>query len=175
MLDGLRQPRDEDGMTLIEILIALIIMSVAVVTLVGALGSLLISTQHHRGLGSTDTVVRDWGEAVKERAIHDFTFAQCPQWTDLDPGAAFTMPVDFSQSGTPVVEYWIPADQSDPKVGTFENRAACLDYYDDINCTEVIAQCDPGFQRVTLTVQADAANLKGAKASTQVLLRRGNP
>jgi prepilin-type N-terminal cleavage/methylation domain-containing protein len=165
--------REDAGFTLVEILVALVILSVCVIGLVGVLTSLMLSTQHHRGLGATDTVARDFGEAVKKQAIHTTAFVKCPQASDVNA----TFPYDatkFTPSLT-TVEYWIPTTVGDPLTGTFTtDRTKCVERYEFFCGTSVRPECNPGLLRITLTVDALAANMKGGKTTTQVLVRRGN-
>lgn len=156
---------DDDGFSLIEILVALAIIGIAVVTFLSSMVSLTVATEHHRGHGATDTVVRDFGEAIKKQAITATTYSKCPTTADLTPAfavAGFTTTVD-------TVEYWIPA-VGDPSTGSFTtNRATCEAHFDGLCDT-----CDPGYQRVKLTVEATRAEFRGGRTTAQILLRRGN-
>jgi len=173
-------------MTLIEILVAMVILSVAVVTLVGAMTSLTIATQHHRGLGATDTVVRDFGESVKKNAIHAALYTSCPTAAQLNT-PAFAAPAGYTTS-IDQVEYWIPvqgdplsssAHFSQPSTATGDaGHDECVEAFEllcpddpDIDPTP---ECDSGVQRVTLTATATKANERGGKTTTEILLRRGN-
>lgn len=55
---------DEDGFTLIEAVIAIMVISIAVVTLVGGLVTMIQLTQAHRGHAVAETAVRSFGQAV---------------------------------------------------------------------------------------------------------------
>lgn len=159
-------PRGDDGFTLIEILVAMSILGIVVVTFYSVMTSLMVASEHHRGLGATDTVVRDYGEAIKKQAITASTYTLCPTTSDLTPSgfsaAGFTTSVDE-------VEYWIPAT-GNPLAGTFTtDRDDCLDHFNGL-CDD----CDPGYQRVQLTVIAQNDAFRGGRTTTQILLRRGN-
>lgn len=161
-------------MTLIEILIAMILLSVAVVVLVGAMTTLTVTTQHHRGLGATDTVVRDFGESVKNNAIHATAYRSCPTATELNT-PAYAPPTGYATS-IDKVEYWIPVP-GDPMNGSFSEDSDDCDDAFELLCPSTVdpaAECDPGVQRITLTVTATNANERGGKNTTQILLRRGN-
>jgi prepilin-type N-terminal cleavage/methylation domain-containing protein len=171
----LRRPErghGEDGFTLVEILMALVILSVAILVFVGVLTSLTVQTETHRGQGAVDTVARDWGEAIKQKALNATSYVQCPVWSDLNP--SFTFPTGFSGS-TPTVEYWVPSG-ANPQSGSFSSdRNQCTNFITNVqHCTATQLECDPGLQRVTLTVSAASASLKNAQTTTQVLVRRGN-
>ena len=172
--------RNDAGFTLIELLVAMTILSIGVVALVGVIGSLTMVTTHQRGLSGTDTVVRDWGEAVKQKALSNTNPAKCAQWSDLDPG--FAMPTGYAMASTPTVEYWIPS-LTNPLSGSFTtNRALCTNtapsgtpgYYENVCGTDTRPECDPGVQRVTLTVKSTDPKTRGGQTTTQVLVRRGN-
>jgi prepilin-type N-terminal cleavage/methylation domain-containing protein len=174
---------DDAGFTLIEILVAMVILSVAVVALITVMASLSLATEHHRGLGSTDTVVRDLGEGAKRKAIYlsqNSSYPKCPVWSDLDPQTAtppmFTFPAGYALVSTPTVEYWIPASTSDPRTGAFSaDRNDCLNNYALICQGDTRPECDPGLVRLTLKVSTSIASSRGGQTTTQVLVRRGNP
>lgn len=157
----------EEGFTLVEILVALAILSIVAVTFVSVMGSLTLATQHHRGQGATDGVVRDFAEEAKEKAITATTYTACPLAADLTPVFAATG-YTFTLTN---VEYWIPAT-GNPLSGSFtSNRTTCLNYFSGITCTPT---CEPGYQRAKLTVTATLPSFKGGKTVTTILFRRGN-
>jgi Tfp pilus assembly protein PilV len=55
----------EDGDTLIEVLLAVVILGLSVVALLGALVTSITSSSEHRSLASDDTVLRSFAEAAK--------------------------------------------------------------------------------------------------------------
>lgn len=61
-------PEDDDGFTLIEAVIALMVMSIAVVALVGALVTMISLSEEHRGHAVAETAARSFGEAVQASA-----------------------------------------------------------------------------------------------------------
>jgi prepilin-type N-terminal cleavage/methylation domain-containing protein len=156
----------EEGFTLIEILVALAILSIVAVTFVSVMGSLTLATEHHRGQGATDGVIRDFAEEAKEKAITAAAYTRCPLAQDLTP--AFAAPgYTFVLSD---VEYWLPAT-GNPLAGTWTaDQNACEDYFDDLDCGE----CDGGYQRAKLTVTATLPSFRGGKTETEILFRRGN-
>jgi len=54
----------EAGVTLVEVLVTITILSIAVVTIVAALGSTAISSDRHRKQVNVDAVVRNYGDAL---------------------------------------------------------------------------------------------------------------
>jgi len=57
----------DEGFTLIDVLIGMIVMGVAVTALVAALGGLTVSTQHHRAFAATESSVRSYTQALESR------------------------------------------------------------------------------------------------------------
>jgi Tfp pilus assembly protein PilV len=58
-------PRDDRGETLLEILVAVLIMSVAVVVLLGGLGTSIRMSTLHRDQATAGADVRDFAEAIE--------------------------------------------------------------------------------------------------------------
>ena len=63
-----RRLHDDDGLTLIEAVIAMLILSIAVITLVGALAVMVEGTRKHRGQAVTETASRSFAQAVQALA-----------------------------------------------------------------------------------------------------------
>jgi Tfp pilus assembly protein PilV len=98
--------RPEDGATLIEVLIAVMILGVAVVAFIGALGTGVVSSDVHRRQATAETAIRRYAEAVKARP---FT-ATCPTTTYPISSGTFSAPAGFTAS-VPQVRY-VAADNS---------------------------------------------------------------
>ena len=60
-----RAPRGDHGLTLIEVVIAMLILSVAVITLVGGLATMVELSKEHRGHAAAETAARSFGQAVQ--------------------------------------------------------------------------------------------------------------
>ena len=58
--------RSEDGATLLEILMAVMVVGVAFVALLGGLGTSVISSDLHRKQAVAETTIRRYAEAVKQ-------------------------------------------------------------------------------------------------------------
>ena len=58
----------DDGFTLIEVILAMLIMTIAVVTVVGALASMMGLSREHRAHASVEPNVRSFGQAVIAKA-----------------------------------------------------------------------------------------------------------
>lgn len=83
--------RAQDGFTLIETLIAMLIMTIAVVTIVGALATMLQLTAGHRGSAVVETSTRSFGQAVEAQAQRGTTLAAA-----VTPGATSISVTDAS-------------------------------------------------------------------------------
>jgi len=122
-----RRPESESGETLLELLIALVIMSIAVVAIVGALAASIKVSDVHRKQTTAGTAARSYAEVVKNNAVSGYVAcASASAYTTGFPAA----PTGFS---TPVaqIKYWTGTTWS----GT---------------CTT-----DSGLQQVTLTVASN--------------------
>jgi type II secretory pathway pseudopilin PulG len=60
-----RRDRDEAGFTLIEAVISIMVISIAVVALVGGLVTLIQLTQNHRGHAAVETATKSFAQAVQ--------------------------------------------------------------------------------------------------------------
>lgn len=157
---------DDRGETLVELLITIMIIGVGLVAVVSMMGSTIVASDAHRGLAEGEVVLRDFGEAVKEKARANRDnpstplvdeYQECPDAATLTP--AFTSPSGWDTPTITNVEYWIPTtfpsgefrDGSDSPAG----RDQCL--VDYANCGDDLPSCDPGFVRVTYEV-TDADN-----------------
>lgn len=116
----------DDGFSLIELVIAMLILGIGVVSIMAAIGTAVFSSGIHRNYASAETVTRDYAEAINTKANTASTYQICPSVSDLTP--TFTIPKntsgtdlytvlieappskwagDFSGAAQPV-EYWIP-------------------------------------------------------------------
>src|SRR5205085_7474269 len=74
--------RDEGGTTLVEILVAVVVLGTAVLSLVLGVGSLATRSDGHRRMATADTVARSYAEALK------LTMSQRwnqPSWCSASP------------------------------------------------------------------------------------------
>jgi Tfp pilus assembly protein PilV len=55
----------EEGTTLVEIMVALVILATAVVALTAGMGTVVLGSDRHRKAATADTVVRKYAEALK--------------------------------------------------------------------------------------------------------------
>jgi prepilin-type N-terminal cleavage/methylation domain-containing protein len=62
-----RIARSDEGMTLIELLIAMVIMGIAIIVLVGAMATVVTATSQHRGHSVEETAARNYAEAIQQK------------------------------------------------------------------------------------------------------------
>jgi type II secretory pathway pseudopilin PulG len=171
--------RDESGVALLEILIAVVILSFGFTAIIGAINASIVASDVHRQLAATETVARDYAEAVKQKAINTTAVNphKCPTGADLTPATpALPKKPDGSPSVTidlPLtVEWWIPNGLQTGSWGTY---ADCTSYYLAVcGPTDTRSECDPGLQRVTIGIRSLYTGTRNAVTQTQVVLRRGN-
>ena len=99
---------DDRGDTLIEILITVVILSLATVAIVGALTTTVRSVAGHRGTTTATTLLKDWAEAAVqqiEQTSGGFTACSPNYASSVSTSAAgFTIPSADTLSAT--VQYW---------------------------------------------------------------------
>jgi hypothetical protein len=168
---------DERGETLLEILITIMVMGVGMVAVVAALSTLIIGSDTHHGLAQGEVVVRDYGEAIKAKAINSTTFTPCPgnPTSEVTP-SGFAFPSGWSVSNV-IVEWWQPNILDFPN-GTWSNSdATCTSTYNtcnDPNLPANLPACDGSVQRVTFTVQDSRTDYAHATITSRVIIRRNN-
>jgi Tfp pilus assembly protein PilV len=87
--ESMRQ-RDEAGMSLVEIVIAIVILGAVVSALLAALATAAISTKSHRDLVTADAVLRDYAEATKSAVRSSCTSAGATYSVTYSPPNGFT-------------------------------------------------------------------------------------
>lgn len=109
-----RQCRDERGETLIEIIVAIGVLSIAVAALLGALITSLGSSAEHRSLSTVDTVLRSYAETAKfdiQLQPHPW-YQDCAGVTSSPPAygshalTAQNVPTGWSQPWIVGITYW---------------------------------------------------------------------
>lgn len=109
--------RDESGETLAEILVSTTLLGIIGIGIIGAIASVLISTDIDRRVSAGETVLRSY-----VAAIQDSPYADCAGAGDYDPGAVgYTPPTNFTAEVTGV-QYWV-GGQDGPTVVPATNAA----------------------------------------------------
>jgi prepilin-type N-terminal cleavage/methylation domain-containing protein len=94
------EPRADRGETLLELLVALAIMSVAVVALVGGLGTSVVMSDIHRKQATAGMILRNYAEAVTATVDAGGYPTGC-----APPATAFTAPSGFKATVVSM-QYW---------------------------------------------------------------------
>lgn len=176
----------DEGFTLVEVLIALVILAVASVVLVASMGSLVVASANHRGIASSDAVLRDFSDAVKAKAatVSSSTYTTCYPPGLVPTGSAsawYTPPSSFTGTVTVTsLSYWIPADSTLTTSSKWGTQADCIAYvdsvcpqYQGVESTAPPALCDPGVEQVGIQVVDQTRTNHGtSKAIGQVVVRR---
>jgi Tfp pilus assembly protein PilV len=96
---------DDRGETLLEILVAVVLLGVAVVSVVGALLTTVQMSDLHRKQASAAVAARDYAETV-ERRVAAGGYVGCAAASAYQPSAvAFGTPAGYTASTTSV-RYW---------------------------------------------------------------------
>jgi prepilin-type N-terminal cleavage/methylation domain-containing protein len=182
-------PNDEAGFSLIELLIAVVILGIGATAVVAAMGTAIIGSNTHRSLASAEAVTRDFSEALKSE-LATTPYTNCPTLSEFS-GVSVTPPAGFTiqsvDADATKVEWWNPdnPNDGDPKTGTFldmavaANRTLCQDRYENDTCPAQPdprpAYCDSGLVRVTFAVViGDQSKPEGVTETARILLRRGD-
>jgi prepilin-type N-terminal cleavage/methylation domain-containing protein len=98
-----RVVRSEAGMTLVELLMAVAIIGIAVVSIVGAMGTSIIGTDRHRKQAQAHTVLLSAVDSVKSQ-----TYVPCATAGSYTPATGVTLPAGWTASYVTVqsVTYW---------------------------------------------------------------------
>jgi type IV pilus assembly protein PilV len=169
------RPRDEEGLSLIELLIAVVVLGIGGVGVLAAMTTSIRSADVHRSLSEGEVVTRDFAEAVRSHAMRPTT-PVCPSTADVTP--PFTPPPGYTTAVT-AIEYWLPSTSDPTSAGSFTaNRSACTAAHAArcANLPAPIVTCDASSWRISLRVTASGET--GASRTTQdsrVVVRRGNP
>src|SRR6516165_10030043 len=125
----------EAGETLVEMLIAIVIIGIAVTAILGALLTSMTASTQHRGLAVEDTLLRSYAEQAKQQielqtptSSTSYQPSCQPSYSVSWPPAGFTVPAGYNVTITRI-QYWTAAG--------FVDSSAC--------------QSDTGLQLITLT------------------------
>jgi prepilin-type N-terminal cleavage/methylation domain-containing protein len=83
-------PKPESGFSLIEVLVATVILGTAIVSLIFGMGTLLDSSSQNRQATTAGIVARDYAEAL------DVAVAQPNAWCSTSYTAAYTPPTGYT-------------------------------------------------------------------------------
>jgi type II secretory pathway pseudopilin PulG len=96
---------DDRGETLLELIVAVVIMGIAVVAIVGGITTSVLLSDMHRKQATAGGAVRNYGEAV-EKYVASTGYVNCASSGSYAPGTVgFTAPSGYVASANPV-RYW---------------------------------------------------------------------
>jgi prepilin-type N-terminal cleavage/methylation domain-containing protein len=94
-------PARDDGFTLVEVLVALAILTAAVATIVAALGTAGNTSDRHRKQAQDEVVIRAWAEAIEGAAFSctATTYAAATLGVTVPAGYVATTPTVATLAG----------------------------------------------------------------------------
>jgi prepilin-type N-terminal cleavage/methylation domain-containing protein len=141
----------EGGFTITEVLVALVILGVAVVSIVGAMGTSIVLSDRHRQSVTADALVRTYAERLNKVNYVACAPATQSQYQAGPTGMNLPIPTGFTVSLVSI-QYW-NGDGNATTPPTFTStRATCQ------------ANGDKGLQQIT--IQAKSNNNRGSQQLT---------
>ena len=139
---------DENGETLLELLVSVAIMGTAFVAILAGIGTTLIATDSHRQQATAETVLRSYAERIQDAA--DVAYVDCATTASYANPVGFSLPASGWSASVSSVLFW----QGDTPP-TF--AASC-------------PTPDNGLEQLTLTVQSPAGSRQATE--TVVIVKR---
>jgi type II secretory pathway pseudopilin PulG len=140
-----RRERDARGETLIELLVAMTILGIAVVALVGGIGTSVVMSDIHRKQATAEAVIHTYAEAIEGSVAAPTTsYVACPTLTTYGSPPGFTVPSGFTATVTAIA------------------------YREASGAFATTCSSNIGIQRLTLSVRSGDAK---AKETLNVFLR----
>jgi prepilin-type N-terminal cleavage/methylation domain-containing protein len=146
---------DESGVTLVELIMAVVILSIAFVAILAAMGTAVIVSDVHKRQATAETILGGWAETLKAQ-----TYVACPTSSEYTYNTVMGAP--------PPTGY--TADN--PKIVWWDGNTSNSDPFDpsvDGDPYPATGTCpaDHGIEKVTLTVRS----LRGVTKTTSILKR----
>lgn len=144
----MRERGGEAGVTLVEVIVGVAILGIAIVAIVGAMGTSILASDVHRRYADADIALRDYAETLNAAS-----YITCGSATAYETAAAlsYTPPTNYAASVT-TVEYYRAS------TGTFGSLPS--------SCPAT----DEGLQRLSLRV----ASSDGRAAETVQIVKRAS-
>ena len=149
-----RAPRDS-GLSLVEVLVSVVLIGLAVISVLGALGGSLIASAQHRKHATTDTLLRSAAELITGPATTYVTCANAATYASAlpaDPTGTITVTIQS-------VEYW-----TGTAGGAFDT--SCSNSSDpDLNAQRITLLATSSDGRLSETMQFVKRRLTGGTSS----------
>ncbi len=142
---------DEDGVTLIELIMAVAIMAIAFVAILSAMATGIIVADIHKRQSTAETVLGGWAETLKSA-----DYVPCPG-NEYDYATVMGAAPPTGYTAQPPVVAWWDGTSSDPSV------------YVDPKPPAGTCGSDTGLEQVTLTI----TSARGVTKTTSILKRSG--
>lgn len=164
MLGFVKARRDQKGETLVEILVSTTLLGIVGIGIIGAIASVLISTEIDRKVSQAETVIRSYASAI-----------QRADYIPCGSGAAYTAAADFTppprfQATISDVGYWdgeapvvVPAADPAPRQTSTLNFGACA------------PGSDHGLQQVSLAVAAVVSGRPDSSGRAELTVFKRDP
>lgn len=167
--------RSEAGDTLIEVLLALVVLGLASVALLAAFGTTISSSAEHRSLATMDTVLRSASQEAVSQVEHQSSalFASCGGAGPSGPGQVnFTLPAGYT-AVVASVQYWnasaTPAAFNPPSTWGGTSFSACIPYAPQLLTITVTSASGTSSSISSVVDDPGARPVTGAGAATQLV------
>ena len=186
-----RGPKQDDGFTLTEVLVALVILSVAIVTIVGVMTNMVIGSETQRGQAEADAGIRAYVEAIDNQLVTipsaNIAGSNCPAQSDFvttsfvqPPSAGAPYPdLTFTILNTAPyqIQYYLPNSDRSTGYTITTSQAQCKTAYATA-CPngETLSACSPGLYGLWVQVDTskNSPSSRSSIATEYVLVRRAN-
>jgi hypothetical protein len=151
--------REEQGDSLVEILIAIVVIGICGVGILGGLTTSLASSGEHRGLAAIDTLVRSYSETVKQ------TVEGVPTWPSPECQGNGTGLTTWYTSNVPA---WSATGQYAGYTGGYTVTLSNAQYWTGSAWSTTCPNPLTGLQKVTVTARSPG----GVTDSADVVIRK---
>jgi type II secretory pathway pseudopilin PulG len=100
-----RTTANEQGESLLELLIAVAIMGIAVVSVIAGLATSIIASDLHRKQSTAGATVRDFGEAIENYVVNT-AYTSCATTSTYSPATIGYSPPSGYIASITAVTYW---------------------------------------------------------------------
>ncbi len=164
MLGFVKSRRGEVGETLVEILVSTALLGIVGIGIIGAIASVLVSTEIDRKVSHAETIIRSYASAIQRAE-----YIPCGSAAAYTAAAGFTPPRRFDATVTDV-GYWdgaapvvVPKADPAPRQSSTLNFGACA------------PGSDHGLQQVSLRVAAVVSGRPDSSGRAELTVFKRDP